>query len=542
MKVEHIFMKQSKFTCKTSHIKASRSFLGLFLLCVLIFSPGCTMTSVNQNESDSEFKNSEFPDQLELQEKTQIIDVEPDKLNDHSQDQQSDKTPLNEDILDLISYELNLNHHEKEPAVKYQIDWLLSNPVYLKNVLQKSEPYIHYIHKKIKQNDFPSELTLLPVIESAYDPLAYSQSHASGLWQFIPSTAKYLGLERSLWFDARRDVVESTNVAIDYLKYLNQRFSNDWLLTLAAYNGGEGTLSKAIQKNKQNSKNTQFWGLELPTETENYVPKLLALAYVIKNKDKLGLNLPSIPNKPVFEIIELNQQIEISTIIETAGIQYNTFTKFNPGYRRSVTPPNRTSNILLPAHAAELFKEFISLEDTNNWLPFSEYQIERGDTLSRIAADHDSSIALIKARNNLQSEILKIGKILQIPHNRGTPITSKRLMSTQIVSHEILPGDTLSEIAESYKTSVKNIMLQNGLASANIKAGELLQIQIQTSKVEQRHERRIFYKVKPGDSLYLIAERFSISVKQIKQMNSVANAKYIHPGQTLVLVVDAMRI
>ena len=115
-------------------------------------------------------------------------------------------------------------------------------------------------------------------------------------------------------------------------------------------------------------------------------------------------------------------------------------------------------------------------------------------------------------------------------------------MSTQIVSHEILPGDTLSEIAESYKTSVKNIMLQNGLASANIKAGELLQIQIQTSKVEQRHQRRIFYKVKPGDSLYLIAERFSMSVKQIKKMNSVANAKYIHPGQTLVLVVDAMRI
>ena len=115
------------------------------------------MTSVNQNESDSEFKNSEFPDQSELQEKINIIDVEPDKLNDHSQDQQSDKTPLNEDILDLISHELNLNHHEKEPAVKYQIDWLLSNPVYLKNVLQKSEPYIHYIHKKIKQNDFPSE-------------------------------------------------------------------------------------------------------------------------------------------------------------------------------------------------------------------------------------------------------------------------------------------------------------------------------------------------------------------------------------------------
>ena len=121
-----------------------------------------------------------------------------------------------------------------------------------------------------------------------------------------------------------------------------------------------------IQKHKA-------WGLELPTETENYVPKLLALAYVIK-KDKLGLNLPSIPNKPVFEIIELNQQIEISTIIETAGIQYNTFTKFNPGYRRSVTPPNRTSNILLPAHAAKIFKEFISHEDTNNWLPFSEYQ------------------------------------------------------------------------------------------------------------------------------------------------------------------------
>ena len=148
-------MKQSKFTCKTLHIKASRSFLGLFLLYVLIFSPGCTMTPVNQNEADSKFKNSEFLGQLELQEKTQIIDVELNKLTDHSQDQPNDKTLLSEDILDLISYELNLNHHEKELAVRYQIDWLLSNPEYLKSVLQKSEPYIYYVHKKIKQNDLP---------------------------------------------------------------------------------------------------------------------------------------------------------------------------------------------------------------------------------------------------------------------------------------------------------------------------------------------------------------------------------------------------
>lgn len=516
-------------------LKTLKNLLTIFLLMTIV---GCSSFI---EERSLVIESNQYPESSNLQTKSENVA----KIKQHKPPiviADASENYLETDILNIISKELSLFHFENEPLVKNQIEWLLKNPNYLKSVFERSKPYLFYIYSKIREKNLPIELTLLPIIESTYDPLAYSQSHASGLWQFIPSTAQYLGLERTLWFDARRDVVDSTDVAIDYLLYLNGKFSKDWLLTLAAYNGGEGTLSKAIEKNKDASKAIKFWDLQLPNETENYVPKFLALAHIIKNKDILKIDLPSIPNQKVFEIIELRDQIEISTIVEVSDLDYETFTKFNPGFRRSVTPPNKKSNILLPIKSADTFKMFITQENPDNWLPFSEYQIKPGDTLSEIALDKDSSIKSIRDINNLSGDILRIGSIIKVPHNRGTPLTSKRLMSTQMVSHEIHLGETLSKIAKIYGTTVKSVMLENALKSSNIKAGDTLQIQIMTNKLTQQHLRKIYYKVKPGDSLYLIAKRFSVSIKDIKKSNALANSKYIHPGQTLVLEVDAMRI
>jgi len=516
------------------------AFISLFPL--LITNIGCSPLILEQSQSENDVISVDSKIMEPEITISKTINPAVEEYNNESVALETNEQTPNSNIYDLIALELLLDHHIDEAAVKKQVDWLLKNPEYLTRVIEKSGPYIHYVYARIKESGLPIEITLLPIIESAYDPLAYSQSHASGLWQFIPSTAAYLGLERNIWFDARRDIVKSTEVAINYLSYLNHKFENDWSLTLASYNGGEGTVTKSIKKNLELGKDPNFWQLSLPLETENYVPKFYALAHVLKNKKEFNLEIPKIPNQPVFEIIALENQIEIETIVEVSGIDFKTFTKFNPGYRRSITPPDDISNILIPVESASKFNQFINSEDPENWLPFSEYEIKFGDTLSEIALDHDSSVDLIKTINYLNTDLLRVGQILKVPHNRGTPVIHKRSVTTQIISHEVLSGDTLSQIAKNYKTTIKDIMLQNKLRSSKIFTGQSLEIQIRTNTIAQSHIRKVFYKIREGDSLYLIAKRFSVSINDIRKWNAFARSKYIHPGETLILMVDSLRI
>ena len=518
----------------------SATFISLFPL--LITNIGCSTLILEQSQSENDVISVDskiIEPEITI---SKTINPAVEEYNNESIILETNEQTPNSNIYDVIASELLLDHHIDEAAVKKQIDWLLKNPEYLTHVIEKSGPYIHYVYARIKESGLPIEITLLPIIESAYDPLAYSQSHASGLWQFIPSTAAYLGLERNIWFDARRDIVKSTEVAIKYLSYLNQKFGNDWSLTLASYNGGEGTVANSIKKNLELGKDPNFWQLSLPLETENYVPKFYALAHVLKNKKEFNLEIPEIPNQPVFEIIALENQIEIETIVEVSGIDYKTFTKFNPGYRRSITPPDDISNILIPIESVSQLTQFINTEDPENWLPFSEYEIKFGDTLSEIALDHDSSVDLIKTINYLNTDLLRVGQILKVPHNRGTPVIHKRSVTTQIVSHEVLSGDTLSQIAKNYKTTIRDIMLQNKLRSSKIFTGQSLEIQIRTNTIAQSHIRKVFYKIREGDSLYLIAKRFSVSINDIRKWNTSTRSKYIHPGETLILMVDSLRI
>ena len=307
---------------------------------------------------------------------------------------------------------------ESIPAsVVKQRDWYLRNPSYLKTVFGRAEPFIFYVTEQLSEAGLPLELALLPIVESTYDPLAYSHSHAVGLWQFIPSTGESLGLRRDRWYDGRRDVIDSTDAAITYLTRLHRRFDNDWLLALAAYNSGQGYVSKSIRRNRKAQKDTDFWSIKLPRETRNYVPQLLALATLIRDPEKYGIELPAIANQPFFEIVEINSQIDLRTVVELSGIELADFTRLNPAFRRSLTPPQKTHNLLLPVGTAQPLRDMLATTDPRSWVPHTENAVTHGDTLSEIAARFDIPTAWLRERNSLKTDRLQLKQVLLIPHS-----------------------------------------------------------------------------------------------------------------------------
>ena len=437
-------------------------------------------------------------------------------------------------------YQLDLNN--LPDAVTKQRQWYINNPSYLKAVFSRAEPFIYYITDQLEQAGLPLELALLPIVESTYDPLAYSPSHAAGLWQFIPSTAKQFGLERNRWYDGRRDVVSSTKAAIKYLSYLNNRFDNDWLLALAAYNSGEGYVSKSMRKNRKAGKPEDFWSIRLPKETRNYVPQLLALASLIEKPSAHQIELPFIANSPYFEIIEIEHQVELQKVMEVSGVNKTLFHRLNSGFRRSTTPPTGQHTLLFPLENANSFRVSLQTTSQKDWIPHTEYEVIAGDTLSQIAEQFDTPLSWIKARNHLNSSLLKIGQILLIPHDEGTMATTSAASRFKNTSYRVVSGDSLSSIALRYKTSVKSLQRQNALSSDRIKIDQYLNIRIADNQSVDENLRRLSYKVRTGDSLYLIAAKFDLDIRDITSWNNISPDNYLQPGQKLTLFVNRLRI
>ena len=433
-------------------------------------------------------------------------------------------------------YQLDLS--DLPLKVQKQRDWYLENPNYLRIVLKRAEPFIFYVADQLDTAGLPLELVFLPIIESTYDPLAYSPSHAAGLWQFIPSTARQFGLERDRWYDGRRDVVQSTEAAITYLSYLHRRFDSDWLLALAAYNSGEGFVSKSIRRNLREGKPTDFWNVKLPRETRNYVPQLLALASIISDPHKYNVTLPEIPFEPYFTAVQVNHQIALSTIIDITGVAPSLFTQLNAAYRRSITPPEGSYQILLPRANAKDFRDFINTTNPRAWIPHKEYIIASGDTLSHIALRFNVPVSSIKKRNGLLGDRLTIGNTLYIPEGDGEAMVVPKIMRYKTISHIVTLGDTLSSLALKYGTTVRDLRAQNGLNSELIRIGQALDILVPSASTKSTKLRRLFYTVKSGDSLYLIAKKFSLLISDITRWNKISREEYLQPGQKLTLFIN----
>jgi membrane-bound lytic murein transglycosylase D len=228
----------------------------------------------------------------------------------------------------------------------------------------KASPYLFYIVEQLEARNMPGELALLPILESAFEPHATSHKGAAGLWQFIPGTGRSFGLKQDRWYDGRRDIAASTTAALDYLSTLHKQFDENWMLALAAYNAGEGRVQQAINKNKKAGISTSFWSLSLPQETKDYIPKLLALAEVVRHPEKHSVSLPLIENKPYFIHIELGKHLDFHKVAKLADINIQEVKRLNPGYRRASTHPTGPQQLLLPiANAAKLLNNLVGSKE-----------------------------------------------------------------------------------------------------------------------------------------------------------------------------------
>jgi len=317
-------------------------------------------------------------------------------------------------IVDGYQLDSETNNNTNELVLRHK-KWYFKNTHYLHRVLERSQPYLHYIVEEIEKRGLPLELALLPVIESAYRPEATSRSKAAGLWQFIPSTGRFMGLQQTWWADHRRDVIFSTNKALDYLTQLNEKFDGDWLLAIAAYNGGQGTIRKAIRKNKNDNLPSDFYSLKLSKETSNYVPKLLALSSVIKMTVLNDNELPVVDNLPYFQEVELKGQLDIFKLIKETSLDKKEFHKLNASFKRWATSPDGPHRLLVPITKAENVIAYIDGLPKGLKIRWKKHLLKRGDNLYDLSRKYKVSIGSIKTINNMKSSNLRAGKTILIP-------------------------------------------------------------------------------------------------------------------------------
>ncbi len=322
----------------------------------------------------------------------------------------------NDNLWDRLRADFNMNHATGQKLVQTHRAWYLNNIDYIENVFNRAQPYLYYIAEEIQKRDLPLEFILIPVIESTYDPHARSQRGATGLWQLMAATARYYGIVQNGMYDGRISIVESTHAALGHLSYLAELYDNDWYLVLAAYNWGQGNVNAAIRRNKQKGLPTDFWSLTgLPKETLHYVPKIIALADVIKNYQRHNIDLPMVVDAPQVAAVDIdvNDYLDLTIAANLADVEPETLREMNPGFKQPIIA-NNTDTILIPADKVEIFEA--ALEDyTPVKKSTANYVVQSGDTLNQISKTHNISVALIKQYNNLPSANLQIGQVLKIP-------------------------------------------------------------------------------------------------------------------------------
>lgn len=462
-----------------------------------------------------------------------------------------------------LGFDLPDDHNRR---TEREAEWFGRHQAYLDRVAERAQPYLHYIVNQVQQRDMPTEIALLPVVESAFQPYAYSAGRAAGIWQFIPGTGRRYGLKLNWWYDGRRDIVASTRAALDYLQYLHDTFDGDWLLALAAYNSGEGTVEKAIRYNERRHLPTDYWSLHLPSETEQYVPRLLALREIVADPQQQGISLRSIPDEPYLTAVRIDSQLDLATAAKMAEMDLEELHRLNPGFNRWATAPDGPHRLLLPLDKAPIFATNVAAlapEDRIHWV---RHRVRSGETLSAIAQHYHTTIKVLVNLNKIRGHLIRAGQHLIVPvSSRSDPI--RRVVHHPVVPHAVAvaerktihlvgAGDSLWALAQQYGTSVKQLCRWNGISARRpLRPGQklvvalsapaqdgadngLLRVSLETGAPEALAKpRKITYTVRKGDSLSRISERFRVTVEQVREWNDIKRNEYIQPGQELTLYV-----
>lgn len=440
--------------------------------------------------------------------------------------------------------------------VQLHLQWFKRHPHYLNRVVQRAEPYLPWILDRIEQAGVPTEIALLPIVESGFNPFAYSHGRAAGLWQFIPATGRRFGLEQNWWYDGRRDWVAATDAALAYLQANHARFDGDWLLALAAYNAGEGNVLKAQRRNRARDRATDFWSLELPRETEKYVPKLLALREVFTHPADYGLELPPLDPDQRLELVETGGQLDLALAAELAGLPLETLYRLNPGFNRWATPPGGPHRLVLPHGASARFSQALAELPEGQRVQWQRHRVAAGDTLIGLAQRYHTTVALLQEVNQLRDHRIRQGDHLLIPTARESLDSyslsagqrklalqnRKRAGNRQV--HVVRAGDSFWELARRYKVGVRELAGWNSMAPTDtLRVGQKLVVWTPTPAAANPNIalQRVRYRVRQGDSLARISQRFKVSIRDLEQWNDLDRRRYLQPGQVLTLYVDVTR-
>lgn len=463
-------------------------------------------------------------------------------------------------IWDRLTDRFELDLSRDDGRVESQLEWYSRNQLYIDRTMERAQRYLPYIISELEARDMPGELALLPLVESAYDPFAYSHGRASGLWQFIPGTGRAFGMNQNWWYDGRRDIITSTQGALSYLEKLADRFDGDYELALASYNAGAGRVSRAVRANESQGKPVDFWNLRLPRETRHYVPKLIALARLIEDPEAHGVVLPEMSDEPYFEAVDIGGQMDLAQAAEMAEVDVDEIYRLNPGFNRWATAPQGPHRLLVPTEAADRFREALEDLPPEERVSWETYNVERGDTLIRIARQFNTTPDVIREHNNLRGHTIREGQQLLIPvagesGNAYALSEEKRREARQAASggnnqqrvdYRIANGDTMWDIARAHGVSVEKLAKWNNLAPGDtLTPGDTLAIwttgeaaSASASSERENMVRRVGYTVRSGDSLKQIANRFNVGVSDITQWNDLNTQDYLQPGQQLKLFVD----
>lgn len=502
---------------------------------------GCQLTQPNNSEDNASSETNNPP----TAKQTEPTPLPEAKLTPVETPQSQ------EDVWQRIAMQLDMPVPDHK-SVDYYRKWYLKHPHHLKTVSKRAEPFLYLITEQIEQRGLPLELALLPVVESSFDAFAYSHGSAAGLWQFIPSTGKMFGLEQNFWYDGRRDVYRATDAALTYLTRLNKRFDGEWTHAIAAYNSGGGRVSRAIRKNKKLGKPIDFFSLDLPKETSGYVPKLLALADIIANQKKYGIEIPAIANKPVVSVVDPKEQLDLAIAAKYAGISVKELQSLNPAYNQWSTAPNGPHQLLLPSHTVSQFSTLVE-KNRGKGLKLVRYKVKSGDSLSVLAKRNNTTTKVIQRANGLKGHNIRAGQYLLIPVSARDEkayelSAANRLAKTQSrsrgkykLTHIVSSGESLWSIAKANKISHQSLAKWNGMGPRDtLRKGQKLVIWKNSS--DGAIIRTVFYNVRSGDTISGIASKFKVKSRDVVKWNNLNKSKYLKPGQKLKLYVDVTKV
>ena len=445
---------------------------------------------------------------------------------------------------------MSLTHALQQKRVQQEIKWLRSNPRYLERLQPRLQKYLPYLLKRTVERGLPAELALIPIVESALDPYAFSPGGAGGLWQFMRPTALQYGLTIDRWYDGRRDIVAATEAALDYLEALNSRLQH-WPLAIAAYNGGGARVRRAVKQ----AGSTDFFELKLPRETQYYLPKVLALAALIAAPDTYSVSLPNVSKEQSFGTLALPSQFDIQIVSTLTGLTVAELRAWNPAFKRWATAAIAPHHLIVPVQKPghlntwldiERLQKIVQSTPSDQRMHWKEIVVRDGDSLSVIAQRHNTDIAALRVANNLRGSMIRTGAALLVPiHQSAQSAVSHQYDNA--IPYTVKPGDSLWSIAKAHNVSIATLVKTNQIAPNDVlRSGRMLKIP--TAKLlippvmpdAAEVTRKIAYTVRKGDSLARIAKRFAVGVNDLARWNRLDLKKYLQPGQRLTVYIDAV--